>query len=194
MSKLRSTLLPKTATMSNEFCVEIMSFRQSRMLLRLCCFDIVANVDRALKCFFSHVWKTESGWQAIHYFKYANYVRSSALFLLTFRDHSTDWLSLSSYGRFLRYREYPSEAMLKSFQHYLVFVLLWGLHTRLINILGEVWIWLGSFVIHAPTSLIVILCHLWLWSERNDVGKHCRIIYELTCGLPAQCVRGARPV
>ena len=70
MSKQRSTLLPKTATMSNEFCVEISSFRQSRMLLRQCCpkrqhcrsnrqqsclllrqccFDIVASVDRALK-------------------------------------------------------------------------------------------------------------------------------------------------
>jgi len=34
MSKQRSTLLPKTATMSNEFCVEISFFRQSRMLLR----------------------------------------------------------------------------------------------------------------------------------------------------------------
>jgi len=35
MSKQRSTLLPKTATMSNEFCVEISSFRR--------CFDIVAQ-------------------------------------------------------------------------------------------------------------------------------------------------------
>ena len=34
MSKQRSILLPKTATMSNEFCVEISSFRQSRILLR----------------------------------------------------------------------------------------------------------------------------------------------------------------
>jgi len=39
-------LLPKTATMSNEFCVEISSFGQSRTLLRQCCFDIVASVDR----------------------------------------------------------------------------------------------------------------------------------------------------
>ena len=59
----------KTATMSNEFCVEMSSFRQSRtllrqccpkrqhcrsnrqqscLLLRQCCFDIVASVDRAL--------------------------------------------------------------------------------------------------------------------------------------------------
>jgi len=37
MSKQRSTLLPRTATMSNEFCVEISSYRQSRMLLRHCC-------------------------------------------------------------------------------------------------------------------------------------------------------------
>jgi len=37
MSKQRSTLLPKTATMLNEFCVEIASFRQSRTLLRHCC-------------------------------------------------------------------------------------------------------------------------------------------------------------
>jgi len=37
MLKQRSTLLPKTATMSNEFCVEISSFRQSRTLLRHCC-------------------------------------------------------------------------------------------------------------------------------------------------------------
>jgi len=37
MSKQRSTLLPKTATMSNEFFVEISSFRQSRTLLRHCC-------------------------------------------------------------------------------------------------------------------------------------------------------------
>jgi len=72
MSKQRSTLLPKTATMSNEFCVEILSFRQSRTLLRHCCpkrqhcrsnkpqsclllrqrcFDIVASVDRSLQCF-----------------------------------------------------------------------------------------------------------------------------------------------
>jgi len=36
MSKQRSTLLPKTATMSNEFCVEISSFRQSRTLIRHC--------------------------------------------------------------------------------------------------------------------------------------------------------------
>ena len=74
MSKQRSTLLPKTATMSNEFCVEISSFRQSRKLLRHCCrfwqqcrskirhcrknrstcsvrqrcFDIVASMDGAL--------------------------------------------------------------------------------------------------------------------------------------------------
>ena len=69
MSKQRSTLLPKTATMSNEICVEISSFRQSRtllrhccpkrqhcrrsnrqlccLLLRQCCFDIVASVDRS---------------------------------------------------------------------------------------------------------------------------------------------------
>ena len=61
--------MPTTATMSNEFCVEISSFRQSRtllrqccpkrqhcrsnrqqscLLLRQCCFDIVASVDRAL--------------------------------------------------------------------------------------------------------------------------------------------------
>ena len=38
MSKQRSILLPKTATMSNEFCVEISSFRQRRT-----CFDIVAQ-------------------------------------------------------------------------------------------------------------------------------------------------------
>jgi len=37
MSKQRSTLLPKTATMSNEICIEISSFRQSRTLLRHCC-------------------------------------------------------------------------------------------------------------------------------------------------------------
>ena len=42
MSKQRSTLLRKTATVSNEFCVEILSFRQksnvaSTMLLRHCC-------------------------------------------------------------------------------------------------------------------------------------------------------------
>ena len=69
MSKQRSTLLPKTATISNEFCVEISSFRQSQtllrhccpkrqhcrsnrqqscLLLRQCCFDIVASVDRTL--------------------------------------------------------------------------------------------------------------------------------------------------
>jgi len=69
MSKQRSTLLPKTARMSNEFCVEISSFPQSRtllrqcfpkrqhcrsnrqqscLLLRQCCFDIVASVNRAL--------------------------------------------------------------------------------------------------------------------------------------------------
>ena len=48
MSKQRSTLLPKTATMSNKFCVEILPFRQSRTLLRQCCFDIVASVNRAL--------------------------------------------------------------------------------------------------------------------------------------------------
>jgi len=34
MSKQRSTLLPTPATMSNEFCAEISSFRQSRILLR----------------------------------------------------------------------------------------------------------------------------------------------------------------
>jgi len=50
MSNQRSTLLPKTATMSNGFCVEISSFRQSRTLLRQCCpkrqhcrFDNVAS-------------------------------------------------------------------------------------------------------------------------------------------------------
>ena len=48
MSKQRSTLLPKSATMSNEFCVEISSFRQSRTVLRQCCFHIVASMDRAL--------------------------------------------------------------------------------------------------------------------------------------------------
>jgi len=72
MSKQRSILLPKTATMSNEFCVEISSFRQRRtllrhccpnrrhcrsnrqqscLLLRQCCFDIVASVDRVLQSF-----------------------------------------------------------------------------------------------------------------------------------------------
>ena len=40
MSKQHSTLLPKTATMPNEFCVEISSFRQSRTLLRHCCIDL----------------------------------------------------------------------------------------------------------------------------------------------------------
>ena len=77
MSKHRSTLLPKTATMSNEFCVEISSFRQSRrllrqccpkrqhcrsgrqqscLLLRQCCFDIVASVDWALRCVITDSW------------------------------------------------------------------------------------------------------------------------------------------
>ena len=47
MLKQRSTLLPKMLTMSLR-CVEISSFRQSRTLLRQCCFDIVASVDLAL--------------------------------------------------------------------------------------------------------------------------------------------------
>jgi len=38
MLKQRSTLLLFLATMSNEFCVEISSFRQCRMLLRHCCW------------------------------------------------------------------------------------------------------------------------------------------------------------
>ena len=42
-------IVAKTATMSNEFCVKISSFRQSRTLLRQCCFDIVASVNRALR-------------------------------------------------------------------------------------------------------------------------------------------------
>jgi len=45
MSKQRLTLLPKTATMSNEICVEISSFRQSRTLLRHCC-----KCGRGLSC------------------------------------------------------------------------------------------------------------------------------------------------
>jgi len=36
--KQHLTLLPKTATMSNELCVEISYFRQSRRLLRHCCW------------------------------------------------------------------------------------------------------------------------------------------------------------
>ena len=65
MSKQRSTLLPKTAAMSNKFCVEHSSFRQSRMLLRQKverCFDIVlvwtglywplvvVQVERSARC------------------------------------------------------------------------------------------------------------------------------------------------
>jgi len=38
MLKQRSNLVAKTASFSNEFCVEISSFRQSRMLLRHCCW------------------------------------------------------------------------------------------------------------------------------------------------------------
>jgi len=41
-------IVAKTVAMSNEFFVEILSFRQSRTLLRQCCFDIVAGMDRAL--------------------------------------------------------------------------------------------------------------------------------------------------
>ena len=78
MSKQRSTLLPKAATMSNEFCVEILSFRQSRTLLKLpktailskqqakkfrqCWFDIVASVDRAL----CHIWRPTMSDLATH--------------------------------------------------------------------------------------------------------------------------------
>jgi len=68
VSKQRSTLLPKTTTMSNEIALKFRPFdkvehcfdivaqngniveatkQQSCLLLQQCCFDIIASVDRA---------------------------------------------------------------------------------------------------------------------------------------------------
>jgi len=97
MSKQRSTLLPKTATISNEFCIEISSFRQSRTLLRNCCpkRNIVEATGNKVACCFDNVASTLLlVWTGLKPTFRTQAASQITAYVGKLSDSRTDWLSV----------------------------------------------------------------------------------------------------